>query len=101
MSETFDLDTILHQVVDGARELVHADSGVIHLIDEAKETISESYESPQGSGHLTPRFTEKRGLTWTIYQTGELIEVPDIHRGDSVVKRTHMERPPSADWVAA
>ena len=86
MSETLDLDTILHQIVDGAADLVHADSGVIHLIDETKEIIGESYESPQGSGHLTPRFSERRGLTWKIYQTGQPVEVPDILQADSEVR---------------
>ena len=52
MSQTLDLDTILHQVVDGAVNLVHADSGVIHLIDEVREEVTNNYESPQGSGHL-------------------------------------------------
>ena len=78
ISETLDLNAILHQIVDGARKLVHADSGVIHLIDEAKEIISESYESPQGSGHLSPRFDQRRGLTWKIYEKGQMVEERDI-----------------------
>jgi two-component system, NtrC family, sensor kinase len=86
MSETLDLDQILSQIVNGAAGLVHADSGVIHLIDEAKETIGQSYEFPQGSGHLSPRFDERRGLTWKIYQAGQPVDVPDISQAEPEVR---------------
>ena len=86
MSETLDLDQILSQIVDGAAGLVHADSGVIHLIDEVRGKVGKSYEFPQGSGHLSPRFDERRGLTWKIYQDGRPVEEPDLLLADFEIR---------------
>ena len=49
ISETLDLKAILHQIVDGARSS-STRIGSNPSLDEAKEIIIDSYESPQGSG---------------------------------------------------
>lgn len=91
ISATLDLDAILHQIVNGAAHLVRADSAVIHLFDETQDLVSRSYEFPAGSGHPSPSFSEKSGLAWMIHQTGRLVEVSNIHRGDSVIRERDWE----------
>jgi GAF domain-containing protein len=78
ISTTLDVRKSLALIVKGAVEFTDTEAGVIHLIDEAQQTISDSYEFPEGFGHLSSRFSQKKGLTWQAFNTGEIVQVLDV-----------------------
>jgi two-component system, NtrC family, sensor kinase len=83
LDETATLDLI----INGAMQLLGMDSGVIHLVDEAKQAVIRSYEAPPDFGHPVPRFSERKGRTWGVVTTGEMVVVPDITKDDSIHPR--------------
>lgn len=77
ISETLDLEKTLALIMEGAMRLTKTESGVIHLLDESKSSVIHSYEFPAGF-HTPSRFSEKKGMTWTVVENGRIVVVPDI-----------------------
>lgn len=84
ISATLNLEEILPVIVKGAMQLTETGSGVIHLIDATGENISHSYGYPEGFTHTQSRFSKKQGLTWTVFQTGETVEIPVVDQSKDV-----------------
>ncbi|HEY72315.1 MAG TPA: GAF domain-containing protein [Thermoflexia bacterium] len=84
ISATLNVEETLGLIIRGAMQLTGTDSGVIHLVDETKQTITRSYEIPGGFGHLPPRLSQKKGMTWTTVSTGKTIAVSDIGKDERV-----------------
>ena len=84
ISGTLDLQEILALIVEGAMQLTRTESGVIHLVDRSKPAVIHSYEFPEDFGHPSSRFSEKKGLTWTVVSKGQIIAVSDIAEDDRV-----------------
>jgi GAF domain-containing protein len=80
ISAASNLSDTLKLIVEGAMKLTATESGVIHLIDSVKLEISQSYAYPEGGSHVSSRFSEKTGLTWEVFSTGEAISIPDIKK---------------------
>ena len=80
ISATLDVDGTLALIMEGAMQLIGTESGVIHLVDESQPGGISSYELPQDFGHLSPRFSEEKGMTWTIVSTEQMLAVPDISK---------------------
>ncbi|UCG12620.1 MAG: GAF domain-containing protein, partial [Deltaproteobacteria bacterium] len=78
------IDKSLPLIVEGAMRLTGTDSGVIYLVDEAQQAVIRSYEAPEGFGHLPPRLSQKKGMTWTVVSTGQTIAVSDIGEDELV-----------------
>jgi GAF domain-containing protein len=84
ISATLNVEETLDLIIRGAMQLTGTESGVIHLVDEAHQTVTRSYEVPKGFGHLPPRLSEKKGMTWTAVSTGQTIAVSDIKKDKRV-----------------
>ncbi len=79
ISTTLDIRRCLTLIAKGAIQLTRIDStSVIHLFDEAGEKVADSYEYPEGFGLASSRFSEKKGLTWDVFRTGQIVEINDI-----------------------
>ena len=87
ISISLDIERIMKLIAEGAVELTDTASGIIYLIDETEIKISHAYAYPPQFHHLQPRFNEKRGLTWEVFQTGEIVEVPSVSRSKRVAAR--------------
>jgi GAF domain-containing protein len=72
------VEQVLKSIVKGAVRLVGVESGVIHLFDEARQSVIDSYEFPEGFEHPMPRISQKKGMTWGVLEKGQVIAVPDI-----------------------
>ncbi len=84
ISATLGLRDALEHIARGAVELISVNStGIIHLIDAAGENIFSSYQSNEAFYH-NPRFSQKEGLTWEIFSTGEIKEVTDVSNSQYV-----------------
>jgi GAF domain-containing protein/anti-sigma regulatory factor (Ser/Thr protein kinase) len=84
ISTPLDVEETLALIIEGAMRLTGTESGVIHLIDEAKQSVIQSYEVPEDFGHLPPRLSQKTGMTWTAVSTGQTIAVSDITKDERV-----------------
>jgi GAF domain-containing protein/two-component sensor histidine kinase len=84
ISAKLDEKETLALIIEGAMRLTGTDSGVIHLVDEARQAVIRSYEVPEGFGHLPPRFSQKTGMAWEAVTTGQTIAVPDITKDQRV-----------------
>ncbi len=87
INTTSDFKELLKHIVKGAVKLVSAKpddtAGVIHLIDIAGQKIVNSYKFPEDFSH-DPRFSEKTGQTWKIFNSGEIDEIIDVpHSADA------------------
>jgi GAF domain-containing protein len=81
----------LELIVKSSLDLTDMDSGVIYIVDEAREEVTDQYEYPSDFGHPTPRFSQHEGLTWTIVRSGNLVSIPDAIN-DSRVKPEMIEK---------
>ncbi|MCP4344116.1 MAG: GAF domain-containing protein [Desulfobacterales bacterium] len=78
INTTSDFKELLKHIVKGAVELVSVEAaGVIHLFDIAGQKIVNSYKFPEDFPH-DPRFSEKTGQTWNIFNSGEIDEITDV-----------------------
>jgi len=70
-----DLDTMLQQVIDAAREVLHADRGTVFLYDP------ESHELYSKIAHGTReiRFPADRGIAGECAQRREVLNIPDCY----------------------
>ena len=84
ISASLDETETLALIINGAMQLLGMDSGVIHLVDEAKQAVIRSYEAPPNFGHPVPRFSEKKGKTWWVVNTGNMVVAPDITHDGSI-----------------
>jgi len=84
ISAPLDVEEALDLIIGGAMRLTGTESGVIHLLDEARETVIRSYEVPEDFGHLPSRLSQKTGMTWTAITTGQTIAVSDITKDERV-----------------
>jgi phosphoserine phosphatase len=75
MSAPVDLQLILQQVVDAAREVLDAERGTVFLFDAQR---NELY-SRVATGEETIRFPATAGLAGEAAQTRKLINVPDCY----------------------
>lgn len=87
ISSALDLGESMRRVVEGAMILTDTNLGIIYTIDSEREEIIASYEYPLKSGHLPTRFSEKLGLTWEVYSTGQIVEVEDITSHPKISKK--------------
>lgn len=83
ISAPLDVEETLALIIEGAMRLTGTESGVIHLVDEAKQAVIRSYEAPEDFGHLPPRLSQT-GMTWEAVSTGQTIAVSDITKDERV-----------------
>jgi GAF domain-containing protein len=77
------VDNSLQLIIEGARKLIGANAGIVHLINTEKMEISKSYAYPPDSGSkLAPRFSQQKGFTWEIYKTGKAVAVSDLEKSE-------------------
>jgi GAF domain-containing protein len=68
---------VLEDVVSGAMNLIHADSGVIYELNEDCTEVIDSYK-PAGSVHPQPRLSDPNGITRTVARKMEMIVIRDV-----------------------
>ena len=59
ISAELDEEETLDLIIKGATQLIGMDTGVIHLVDESRQTVTRSYEFPVGFGFPPPRFSDE------------------------------------------
>ncbi len=87
ISATLDLDETLIKILEGAIQLTRTQSGIVRVLDESGQAIVRSIERPEGFDHPIPRYNEKKGMTWSVISSGELIVIPDVTQDT----RVHLE----------
>ena len=75
LAAPFDLDTMLTEVVDAAREVLNADRGTVFLYDE----LSDELVVRVGTGLEQIRIPADKGIVGESAQTREIINVPDCY----------------------
>jgi phosphoserine phosphatase len=75
LAAPFDLDTMLREVVDAARKILHADRGTVFLYDE----INDELVIRVGTGIDPIRIPADKGIVGESAQTRKLINVPDCY----------------------
>jgi len=91
ISASLDFYQTLALIVQGAMQLTETQSGIVRVLDETGQAIVRSLEFPEGFDHPAPRYTEKKGMTWSVISSGELVVVPDVTQ-DSRVNPGVVER---------
>jgi PAS domain S-box-containing protein len=87
INNTLDLGELLETIVKGVVELVSVKTaGVIHLFDVAGQRITKSYSFPENFPHA-PRFSEKKGQTWKIFNTHNIDEITDVSQSEEVSEK--------------
>jgi len=84
LSTTLDVERVLDLIVAGAMRLTSMESGVIYLIDETGQAVTQSFEHPKGFRHPPPRISKKTGLTWHVIETGKVLIFPDVRKDERV-----------------
>lgn len=72
-----DVEEVLKEIVTGAIELTHTDSGVIYLVNEQGTAIIQRF-CPEGSEHPHPRLAKEDGITRTVIDNKAMLEIEDI-----------------------
>ncbi len=75
LAAPFDLDTMLGEVVNAAREVLNADRGTVFLFDEAKDELVVRV----GTDLDQIRIPADKGIVGECAQTREVINVPDCY----------------------
>lgn len=75
LAAPFDLDTMLQEVVDAARNILDADRGTVFLYDEAKNELFIKV----ATGLQTIRIPADKGIVGECAQSRQLINVPDCY----------------------
>ena len=75
LAAPFDLDTMLHEVVNAARSILDADRGTVFLYDEARDELFIKV----ATGLETIRIPADKGIVGESAQTRKLINVPDCY----------------------
>lgn len=78
LSAPFDLDTMLTEVVDAARQVLDADRGTVFLYDENSDELVVRVATRLGS----IRIPANKGIVGESAQTRRLINVPDCYADD-------------------
>ena len=78
LAAPFDLDTMLHEVVNAARSILDADRGTVFLYDEARDELFIKV----ATGLETIRIPANKGIVGESAQTRALINVPDCYADD-------------------
>jgi phosphoserine phosphatase len=75
LAAPFDLDTMLNEVVDAARNILDAERGTIFLYDEENDELEVKVATKLGSF----RIPANKGIVGECAQTRTLINVPDCY----------------------
>lgn len=75
LAAPFDLDTMLSEVVDAAREVLRADRATVFLYDEATDELVVRV----GTGLEQIRIPADKGIVGESAQTRQIINVPDCY----------------------
>ena len=75
LAAPFDLDTMLGEVVNAAREVLNADRGTVFLFDEARDELVVRV----GTDLDQIRIPADKGIVGECAQTREVINVPDCY----------------------
>src|SRR5210317_942977 len=75
LAAPFDLDTMLSEVVDAAREVLDADRGTVFLYDDQSDELVVRV----GTGLEQIRIPADKGIVGESAQTREIINVPDCY----------------------
>ena len=75
LATPFDLTTLLGEVIDAARAILHADRGSVFLYEPATDELVTTVAT--GAGTL--RFPATRGIAGECAQTRQVINVPDCY----------------------
>ena len=78
LAAPFDLDTMLQEVVDAARNILDADRGTVFLYDEAKDELFIKV----ATGLQTIRIPADKGIVGECAQSRQVINVPDCYADD-------------------
>ena len=78
LAAPFDLDTMLKEVVDAARNILDADRGTVFLYDEQADELFIKV----ATGIETIRIPADKGIVGESAQTRRLINVPDCYADD-------------------
>ena len=78
LAAPFDLDTMLHEVVNAARSILDADRGTVFLYDEGRNELFIKV----ATGLETIRIPADKGIVGECAQTRLLINVPDCYADD-------------------
>jgi len=78
LAAPFDLDTMLAEVVNAAREVLNADRGTVFLYDEAADELVVRV----GTGLEHIRIPADKGIVGEVVQSRKLINVPDCYQDD-------------------
>ena len=78
LAAPFDLDTMLHEVVNAARNILDADRGTVFLYDEGKNELFIKV----ATGLETIRIPANKGIVGECAQSRTLINVPDCYADD-------------------
>jgi len=70
-----EVDDVLRQIVTGAMQVTHRDSGVIYLVENG--IITRKF-TPQPLDHPEPRMALDSGITQAVIATKEVIEIPNF-----------------------
>jgi GAF domain-containing protein len=73
---------ILESIVSGAIKLTNTTSGVIYLIDEDGQSVTEDYHYPQDFQPPPLRLKQGEGLTYRIIADRKPIAIPDIEQDE-------------------
>ena len=75
LAAPFELDTVLTQVIDAARAILHADRGTVFLYDPSTDELY----SKVATGTAELRFPAGRGIVGECARTRQIINVPDCY----------------------
>ena len=75
LAAPFDLDTMLSEVVDAAREVLDADRGTVFLYDDQSDELVVRV----GTGLQQIRIPANKGIVGESAQTRQIINVPDCY----------------------
>ena len=78
LAAPYDLDTMLSEVVDAARSILHADRGTVFLYDADSDELVVRV----GTGLDSIRMPAYKGIVGESAQTRKLINVPDCYADD-------------------
>lgn len=76
LATPFDLVTMLTQVIDAARSVLHADRGTVYVYEAQSDELSVSV----GTDLEPIRFPADQGIAGECAQTREVINVPDCYQ---------------------
>lgn len=78
LAAPFDLTTMLEEVVDAARQVLHADRGTVFLYDQRSDELVMTV----ATGMEPIRFPADQGIAGECVQTRHIVNVPDCYADD-------------------